>query len=669
MSSSALFVQVDTTTKGNWKGIYGTQGYNTVNDSLNYPTYAQVNVSGYTSPTWTESTTDVRALQKATGADRLAARWSANSSFTIDLNITDGQYHRVALYSLDWDGNNRSQRIDVFDWATNALLDSKAISGFHGGQYLVWDIRGRVKITVTRTGAKTAVLSGLYFSGGNPIPTPTPTPTPSPSPTPTPSPGSNIPPSVWLISPAINSVFGTGTNATIQAAASDTDGSIAKVDIYKNGVLLGTSTGNPYSYVWTNLPNGNYSLTAVATDNRGATTTSSPVAISVKNSPASIEKARGRGNNLIVDLETSPTYGGGEATYSAATLSSELQLLTNDVQTAYSDFLAEQGTFTAANSVNKQLQAALYLAKADAGLAAKVGPSNSVRNNLLRLVAHLTVSQDLLLYGFVSSSTQAQAAAANARLDVNISPVSAAYTLGRPSQLAPLSLGSVFGDSTTSPFSTLTLFSPIGAGGTLPYELSGVTVVMGGKAVPVYFAGPGRVSFYVSPEVPTGNVEVIVISPNGYVSRGQTNIVANATWLFTTNESDGGSAAALNAAHQMTANFNAITQENFGSDKRTRVTLYVTGISGSGFNSDPGNDIYVDGSVRQNFAECVIVQARLSTGVMVNLPVEFAGKQGMLPGLDQVNFRIPSQLAGAGIVQLTFLVNGERSNGGTIILS
>ena len=659
---------MDTTTKGNWKGIYGTQGYNIVNDSLNYPSYAQVNVTGYTSPTWMASTTDVRALQKATGTDRLAARWSANSSFTIDLNITDGQYHRVALYSLDWDGNNRAQRIDVFEWATNRLLDSKAISAFNGGQYLVWDIRGRVKISVNRTGAKTAVLSGLYFGGGTPVPTPTPTPTPSPSPTPTPNPGSNIPPAVMLTSPVLNSVFGTGSNLTIQAAASDSDGSIAKVDIYKNGSLIGTTTVSPYNYVWQNLPNGNYSLTAVATDNRGATTSSSPVAISVKNSPASIEKARGRGNDLLADLATNPNYGGGEAIYSAATLSSELQLLANDVQAAYSDFLAEQGTFAAANSINRQLQAALYLAKADAGLAAKVGPSNSVRSNLLRLVAHLAVSQDLLLYGFVSASTQAQAAAANARLDVNISPVSAAYTLGSAGQLAPLSLGSVFGDSSTSPFGIQTLFSPIGPGGTLPYELAGVSVVMGGKAVPVSFAGPGRVSFYVSPEVPTGNVEVIVISPNGFISRGQTTVAANALWLFTTNENDGGSAVAFNAAHQIPATFNAVTQENFGFDKRTRVTLYVTGISGSAPNSDLGNDISVDGVVRQNLAESVVVQALISTGARVNLPVEFAGKHGLLPGLDQVSFVIPSQLAGAGLVQLTFLVGGQRSNGGTIVI-
>src|SRR4029079_6774116 len=100
---------------------------------------------------------DVRALQKAVGTDRVAARWRANSSFTIDLNITDGLPHRVAFYNLEWDGNNRTQRLDVNDWQTNALLDSKSISSFNGGQYLGWDIRGRGKITATATRGNTAV--------------------------------------------------------------------------------------------------------------------------------------------------------------------------------------------------------------------------------------------------------------------------------------------------------------------------------------------------------------------------------------------------------------------------------------------------------------------------------------------------------------------------------
>lgn len=191
-AASVSFVRLDTTTEGNWKNVYGSEGYNTVNDSVNYPSYAQVSVTGYSSPTWMASTTDVRALQKASASDRVAARWDSTSFLTIDLNLTDGASHQIAIYGLDWDGNNRIQRIDVLDWASNVLLDSRTISSFNGGQYLVWNIKGRVKIIVNKLGGRSAVVSGLYFSSAVVTPTATPTPTPTPSPSGTPNTGKQL---------------------------------------------------------------------------------------------------------------------------------------------------------------------------------------------------------------------------------------------------------------------------------------------------------------------------------------------------------------------------------------------------------------------------------------------------------------------------------------------
>lgn len=657
---------LDTTTKGNWKNIYGSQGFNTINDSMSYPSYAQITVTGYTAPTWDDSTTDIRALQKAVGTDRVAARWSANSSFTINLNMTDGQFHRVALYNLDWDGNNRSQRLDVLDADTGALLDSRSISSFNGGQYLVWDLRGRVKIIVTRTGAKTAVLSGLYFGA---TANPTPTPTPTPSPTPSPSPGGNNPPTVAVTSPSTNSVFGAGTNITMQSVATDVDGSVTKVDFFTNGTLLGTATTSPYSLVWNNAPNGNYSLTARATDNRGATTTSTAVAISVKNSPASVGKARGHGNNLLNDLASNTSYGGGDVNYAAAALSADLLLLANDVQMAYSDFVAEQTTYgTSANLINRQLAAALYISKSDAALAAKLGASNSVRNHLLRVVAHLSVAEDLLLYGGVSVATQALATTANARLDVAIGPAQASYTLNGRAQVAPLSLASVFGDAVTSPLASQTLFGSLGANGSSLYELAGVNVTVGGTSVPVLYVSPSQISFHVGSDVPQGTVEVIVTSQNGFVSRGVTTIAPNFVQFMTTTDDPYGTAIALNANKQTQGVFDLLTPYNFGADKRTRVTVFTTGISGSANNWDPSNDVVVGGLVRKNFAESVTVIARLNEGALITLPVEFAGAQGGVPGLDQVDFVLTSPLAGAGPIEMTIFVNGQRSNAPKIVV-
>jgi YD repeat-containing protein len=168
-AASATFLRSDTTTQGNWKGVYGVDGYQVMGDGTSYPAYAQVNPRGHLPFTWVASTAEVRApLKSAPGTDRIAACWYSNTSLDMDLNLTDGQQHQVALYVLDWDGNNgRAQRIDIFDAATGSLLDSRSVSAFSGGHYVVWNLSGHVIIKATSTGIHNAVISGLFFAPSN----------------------------------------------------------------------------------------------------------------------------------------------------------------------------------------------------------------------------------------------------------------------------------------------------------------------------------------------------------------------------------------------------------------------------------------------------------------------------------------------------------------------
>ena len=161
---AAVFVANDATTKGTWKGVYGGQGYAIANDATNYPVYAQVTFTGQSNFTWVNSTTDTRALQKAAASDRIASTWYAADSFEININLTDGNWHRVALYGLDWDtGNARAQTVDVLDAVSGNLLDHRTLATFSNGQYLVWNLSGRVKIRIIRTGAYNGVASGIFF--------------------------------------------------------------------------------------------------------------------------------------------------------------------------------------------------------------------------------------------------------------------------------------------------------------------------------------------------------------------------------------------------------------------------------------------------------------------------------------------------------------------------
>lgn len=93
----------------------------------------------------------------------------------------------------------------------------------------------------------------------------------------------NQPPVVSLTAPAANATFTAPASITVSANATDSDGSIRRVQFYNGATSLGIDSVSPYSISWSNVAAGTYSITAVATDNSGATTTSTAVSVTVNN--------------------------------------------------------------------------------------------------------------------------------------------------------------------------------------------------------------------------------------------------------------------------------------------------------------------------------------------------------------------------------------------------
>ncbi|HEY3579821.1 MAG TPA: Ig-like domain-containing protein, partial [Pyrinomonadaceae bacterium] len=96
---------------------------------------------------------------------------------------------------------------------------------------------------------------------------------------------SNVLPSVSVTAPSGGSVFTAPANITLNASASDADGTVSKVEFFQGSTKLGEDLTAPYSFSWTNVTAGSYSITAKATDNVGGVTTSAPVAITVNALP------------------------------------------------------------------------------------------------------------------------------------------------------------------------------------------------------------------------------------------------------------------------------------------------------------------------------------------------------------------------------------------------
>ncbi len=86
----------------------------------------------------------------------------------------------------------------------------------------------------------------------------------------------NFSPTISLTSPSEGTVFKPGTNITLTATAADTDGTVTNVAFYAGLTKLGDDATAPFAFTWTNVAQGVYSLTAVASDNSGATATSTP---------------------------------------------------------------------------------------------------------------------------------------------------------------------------------------------------------------------------------------------------------------------------------------------------------------------------------------------------------------------------------------------------------
>ncbi len=158
---TAVFQTSDTKTQGNWISTYGQSGYTVVDNATSGLT--PITPSGESTRVWAPATSDVRALQNASGKGRVAAAWYAGKTFSVDINFADQSVHQLAVYCLDWNKNNRIETITVLNATTNAVLDQRTVSSFGPGVYMLWSVSGNVKLQITDVQGFNAVVSGIFL--------------------------------------------------------------------------------------------------------------------------------------------------------------------------------------------------------------------------------------------------------------------------------------------------------------------------------------------------------------------------------------------------------------------------------------------------------------------------------------------------------------------------
>ncbi|MBX6357337.1 MAG: cellulose binding domain-containing protein [Micromonosporaceae bacterium] len=124
----------------------------------------------------------------------------------------------------------------------------------------------------------------------------------------------NQAPTVSITSPADNASFTAPANFTINATASDADGSVTQVEFFRDGMLLSTDTTAPYSHAVSALPAGDYTFQARATDNGGLSSTAEisvhvtePTGPSITATPTSLTVAEGDSGSVNLKLSAQPS--------------------------------------------------------------------------------------------------------------------------------------------------------------------------------------------------------------------------------------------------------------------------------------------------------------------------------------------------------------------------
>ncbi|MEZ5396577.1 MAG: hypothetical protein R2724_27805, partial [Bryobacterales bacterium] len=213
--------------------------------------------------------------------------------------------------------------------------------------------------------------------------------------------------------------------------------------------------------------------------------------------------------------------------------------------------------------------------------------------------------------------------------------------------VAPNSLASLFGTD----LSQQTLLGELDDDGNLPQRLNGVTVWIDGRPAPLLFVSPTQINFLVPAETPRGRVGVSVtrdqaVAPAQPQVLVQVEMVAPAIFqIGVLLHPD--RAAAIDAVTYQPGPIVSL-QEGDQETSGTYVSLYGTGIRGS-------QDV------------TVLVTDR--TGNVSRATALYAGPAPAFLGLDQVNFRVPSELEGAGVVELRLWLNGQFSNAVSLDLS
>ncbi len=215
--------------------------------------------------------------------------------------------------------------------------------------------------------------------------------------------------------------------------------------------------------------------------------------------------------------------------------------------------------------------------------------------------------------------------------------------------LAPDTVGAAFGV-----FKTLNDQNYSASTTPLPTTLGGVKLTIGGTDAGLLFTSNSQINFVVPGTLADGTVTITVTNSDSSIRTNTLTIARTSPGIFTLLSTGLGLpiGQTTNGTTPLTNVYN-----NDGSprdvDPGTAALPNFLVLYGTGFRNAP--------AVNPNDANRV---AEAVTATIQGVPAEvtYAGPQGSLAGLDQINLRIPRQVSGLGLVKVRLSVGGRVAN-------
>jgi len=214
--------------------------------------------------------------------------------------------------------------------------------------------------------------------------------------------------------------------------------------------------------------------------------------------------------------------------------------------------------------------------------------------------------------------------------------------------LAPGSIFSLFGRN-------LATSTSAASGVPLPKELGDARVMLGGVAVPLFYAGAGQVNGQVPFELTPGTKPSVVVTVKGVAAPPDEITLADAQpGIFTVDQSGSGQGAILDDSYKLVSPANPIKAGDM-------VQVFCTGLG----RTDPP---VTSGTASPSGPVATVVTAVTATIGGINAPVHFAGLAPGFVGLYQVNVQVPAGVTAGSAGPLVLTQAGVSSNTVTLAI-